>query len=214
MKVMLRENIESLGKKGEILNVAAGYGRNYLIPKKLAVEVTPTNLKMVEIEQKSLQKGLEKEIASFKALAERLNQVSLSFNRKTGEKDVLFGSVSAADIREALEEKGFDIEKKRILLDEPIKRLGNYTIPIKVFHEERAEIKVAVISEGEKEEKGEKTAETVGVAEQDKETEKKLEIEAPLEIETAEASSVEEEEKAEENEDEEKKEAQEEENPS
>jgi len=216
MKIMLRENIESLGKKGEILNVAAGYGRNYLIPKKLAVEVTPTNKKMVEIEQKSLQKGLEKEIASFKALAERLNQVSLSFNRKTGEKDVLFGSVSAADIREALEEKGFDIEKKRILLDEPIKRLGNYTVPIKVFHEEKAEIKVAVISESEKEEKekGEKTAETAGVSEQDKEAEEKLEREAPPEVETTEASSVEEKEKAEENEGEEKKEAQEEENPS
>lgn len=214
MKIMLRENIESLGKKGEILNVAAGYGRNYLIPKRLAVEVTPTNIKMVEIEQKSLQKGLEKEMASYKALAEKLNQVSLSFVRKTGEKDVLFGSVSSTDIKEALEEKGFDIEKKRILLDEPIKRLGNYSVPIKVFHEERAEIKVAVISEGEKEEEEEKEAGVAAVDEQDKEAEEKPEKEAAPEVETEAESSVEEKEKVEENKDEEKKDTQEEESPS
>lgn len=211
MKVMLRENIESLGKKGKILKVAAGYGRNYLIPKKLAIEVTPTNKKMVEIEQKSLQKGLEKEMASYKALAEKLNQVSVSFVRKTGEKDVLFGSVSAADIREALEEKGFDIEKKRILLEEPIKRLGNYSVPIKVFHEEKAEIKVAVVSEEEKEEK-EVGVEAAG--EEAPAAEKEPEQEASPEDETQEKASVEEKEKAEENNGEEKKDAQEEESSS
>lgn len=214
MKVMLRENIESLGKKGEILNVAAGYGRNYLIPKKLAIEVTLINKKMVEIEQKSLQKGLEKEMASYKALAEKLNQVSLSFVRKTGEKDVLFGSVSAADIKEALEGKGFDIEKKRILLDEPIKRLGNYSVSIKVFHEEKAEIKVAVVSEEEKEEKKEEAVGGEAASEEAPASEKKPEKEASSEIELDKESSVKEKEKAEENNSEEKKDTQEEESPS
>jgi len=214
MKVMLRENIESLGKKGKILNVAAGYGRNYLIPKKLAIEVTPTNKKMVEIEQKSLQKGLEKEMASYKALVEKLNQVSLSFVRKTGEKDVLFGSVSAADIREALEAKGFDLEKKRILLEEPIKRLGNYSVPIKVFHEEKAEIKVAVVSEEEKEEKEEKAVAVEAPGEETSPVEKKTEQEVPPEIESQEESAVAEKEKVEENIGEEKKDTQEEESSS
>lgn len=192
MKIMLKENIESLGKKGEILNVAAGYGRNYLIPKSLAVEVTSTNIKMIEIEKKSLQKGLEKEMASFKALAEKLNQVSLLFTRKTGEKDVLFGSVSTSDIREALEEQGYDIEKKRILLDEPIKRLGNYSIPIKVFHDEKAEIKVAVVSEAEKEEKSAAVQET---EESELGAEKEPEKEEASEVEALEKSSGEEEDK-------------------
>ncbi|MBN2245007.1 MAG: 50S ribosomal protein L9 [Candidatus Aminicenantes bacterium] len=183
MKVMLKENIESLGKKGEILNVAAGYGRNYLIPKKLAIKVTPSNIRMIAIEQKALQKGLEKEMASYQALVEKLNQVSLTFSRKTGEKDVLFGSVSSSDIREALEGQGFELEKKKILLDEPIKRLGNYSIPIKVFHEEKAEIKVAVVSE---EEKKEKTAEVHAEAEGEQISGKEPEQEEAPEIESEE----------------------------
>ena len=148
MRVILRENIENLGKKGDIVNVAPGYGRNYLIPKKIAVEVTSRNMKMIEIEQKALQKGLEKEMASYQEIINRLNAVTLSFTRKTSEKDVIFGSVSSTDIRDALAAQGFDVEKKKILLDEPIKRLGNYSVAIKIFHEERAEIKLEVIKEG------------------------------------------------------------------
>jgi large subunit ribosomal protein L9 len=149
MRVILRENIENLGKKGDIVNVAPGYGRNYLIPKKIAIEVTSRNMKMIEIEQKALQKGFEKEKASYQEVIDRLNAVHLSFARKTGEKDVIFGSVSSTDIRDALVALGFDVEKKKILLDEPIKRLGNFTVPIKIFHEEKAEVKLEVIKEGE-----------------------------------------------------------------
>ncbi len=152
MKIMLRENLESLGKKGDIVTVAQGYGRNYLLPKKMAVEVTSTNWKRIEIEQRALKKGLEKEMSSYQELVDKLNLVRLSFSRKAGEKDVLFGSVSAADIKEAIDQQGFEIEKKKILLTEPIKRLGNYTVSIKVFHEKRAEIQVEVIKEGEPEE--------------------------------------------------------------
>jgi large subunit ribosomal protein L9 len=149
MRVILRENIENLGKKGDIVRVASGFGRNYLIPKKIAIEVTSRNKKMIEIEQKALQKGFEKEKASYQELIDRLNTITLSFTRKTSEKDVVFGSVSSTDIRDALVAQGFEVEKKKILLDEPIKRLGNYTVPIKIFHEERAEVKLEVVKEGE-----------------------------------------------------------------
>jgi large subunit ribosomal protein L9 len=149
MRVILRENIENLGKKGDIVNVAPGFGRNYLIPKKIALEVTSRNKKMIEIEQRALQKGFEEEKASYQELIDRLNGVTLSFTRKTSEKDVIFGSVSSTDIRDALVAQGFDVEKKKILLHEPIKRLGNYSVPIKIFHEERAEVKLEVVKEGE-----------------------------------------------------------------
>jgi large subunit ribosomal protein L9 len=152
MKVILKDNIENLGKKGDIVKVAPGYGRNYLLPKKLALQVTATNMKMIEMVQKSLRKGLEKEMKVYLSLIEKLNAVALTFTRKAGEKDAIFGSVSVTDIREALVKLGFDIEKKKILLDEPIKRLGNYTVPIKVFHDDRAEIKLEVAREGGPEE--------------------------------------------------------------
>ncbi len=158
MKVILKENLENLGKRGDIIDVAAGYGRNYLIPRKLALEVTPKNMKTIEIDQRALRKKLEKEVVSYQSLMERLNQTSLSFERKAGDKDVIFGSVSIADIKEGLDSLGFDIEKKRILLDEPIKRLGNYTVSIKVFHDEQAEIKIEVKKEGETEAEEKKQA--------------------------------------------------------
>jgi large subunit ribosomal protein L9 len=148
MKIILKENIENLGKRGDIINVAAGYGRNYLIPRKLALQVTPSNMKMIEMEQKTLRKKLEREIKSFQSVIDRLNQTSLSFERKAGDKDVIFGSVSTSDIKEALDKLGIEVEKKKILLAEPIKRLGNFTVPIKVFHDERTEIKIEVKKEG------------------------------------------------------------------
>lgn len=150
MKVILKENIDSLGKKGDIVNVAAGYGRNYLIPKKLALQVTATNMKMIEKKQAALRKGLEKDMASFQSLVQQLNEVTLTFTRKAGDRDAIFGSVSVADVKEALEKLNFNIEKKKILLDDPIKKLGNFTVPIKVFQEERAEVKIEVIKEGAK----------------------------------------------------------------
>jgi len=114
MKLLLRENLENLGKKGDIVNVAPGYGRNYLIPKKLAIRVTPSNMKMIEIEQKALKKGLEKEMESYNEMIERLNNTSLVFQRKTSEKETIYGSVSVNDIKESLDKLGLDIEKKRI----------------------------------------------------------------------------------------------------
>jgi large subunit ribosomal protein L9 len=161
MKLLLRENIENLGKKGDIVDVAPGHGRNYLIPKKMAVRVTPSNMKMIEIEQKALRKGLEKEMESYNEVTERLNNTNLVFQRKTSEKETIYGSVSANDIKESLDKLGFDIEKKRILLEEPIKKIGTYRVPIRVFHEKQAEVKVEVNEEGkEKEDKKEEKEET------------------------------------------------------
>ncbi len=149
MKIILKQDVENLGRKGDIVKVAAGYGRNFLLPRKLGIEVTPSNLKMIEIERAALKKKVEAERLSFKDLITRLNETTLSFPRKAGEKDHIFGSVSAGDIKEALDKLGFDIDKKKIVLDEPLKRLGNYSVTIKVFHDDKAEIKVAVVKEEE-----------------------------------------------------------------
>ena len=124
-----------------------GFGRNYLLPKKLALEVTPSNLKMIEIERQALKKKVEKERQSFQDVIRRLSEVTLTFTRKAGEKDLIFGSVSASDIKDALDKLGFEVEKKKISLDEPIKRLGNYTVPVKVFHDDKAALRVEVRKE-------------------------------------------------------------------
>jgi large subunit ribosomal protein L9 len=147
MKVILKHDVDNVGKRGDIVNVAPGFGRNYLIPKKLAMAVTSSNLKMVEIERQALKKRLEKERLSYQDQIAKLNAVTLRFTRKAGEKDMIFGSVSLADIKGALDELGFEVDKKKIVFDEPIKRLGHYTVPIKVFHEDKAEIGVEVVKE-------------------------------------------------------------------
>jgi len=147
MKVILKHDVENVGRKGDIVNVSPGYGRNYLLPRKLALEVTSSNLKMIEIERQALKKKVESERQSFQDLIRRINEVTLTFSRKAGEKDLIFGSVSAADIKESLDRLGFEIEKKKIGLDEPIRRLGNYTIPVKVFHDDKATLRIEVRKE-------------------------------------------------------------------
>lgn len=147
MKIILLENVEKVGRKGDILEVSPGFARNYLLPRKLAMEVTPGNLKTVEMQQKALKKKLEKERLTYQELIKQLNQVTLTFVRRSSEKDVIFGSVSAADIQEELARQGFEIDRKKIVLEEPIKRLGTFSVPVKVYHEDRAEIKVVVVKE-------------------------------------------------------------------
>ncbi len=174
MKVILRENIENLGRKGDIVNVAKGYARNYLVPRKLAAEVTPTNMKQIQMQQKALRKKLEKDLISFKEQKENLGQITLTFTRKTSEKDSLFGSVSVADVREELEKQGFTVDKKKIMLKEPIKTLGTYSVPVKIFQDEQAEITVKVLSEGEEPAGEKRTKEEDKIEsreEQDRETE-------------------------------------------
>jgi large subunit ribosomal protein L9 len=147
MKVILKQDVEKLGRRGDVVNVAPGFGRNYLLPRKMALAVTPTNVKMIEIERQALKKKVEVERKAFQSLAQKLNQVSLTFTRRAGDKDVIFGSVSSGDVKEALDRLGYDIDKKKILLDDPIKRLGNFAVPIKISHDDRAEIKVVVARE-------------------------------------------------------------------
>jgi large subunit ribosomal protein L9 len=147
MKVILKQDVEKLGRRGDVVNVAPGFGRNYLIPRKMALAVTATNLKTIEIERQALKKKVEIERKSFQSLAQKLNQVSLTFTRRAGDKDVIFGSVSSGDVKEALDALGYDIDKKKIQLDEPIKRLGNFTVPVKISTDDRAEVKIVVARE-------------------------------------------------------------------
>jgi large subunit ribosomal protein L9 len=147
MKVILKQDVEKLGRRGDVVNVAPGFGRTYLIPRKMALAVTATNLKTIEIERQALKKKSEIERKSFQSLVQKLNEVSLTFTRRAGEKDIIFGSVSAGDVKEALDGLGYEIDKKRILLDEPIKRLGNFTVPVKISTEDRAEVKIVVARE-------------------------------------------------------------------
>jgi large subunit ribosomal protein L9 len=147
MKIILKQDVENVGRKGDLVNVSAGFGRNYLLPRKLALEVTPSNLKMIEIERQALKKKVEKERQSYQDVIRRLNEVTLTFTRKSGEKDMIFGSVSASDIKDALDKLGFEVDKKRIHLDEPIKRLGNFAVPVKISMDDRAEVKIVVARE-------------------------------------------------------------------
>ena len=147
MKVILKQDVEKLGRRGDVVNVAPGFGRNYLIPRKMALAVTATNLKTIEIERQSLKKKVEVERKTFQTLVQKLNEVSLTFARRAGDKDVIFGSVSSGDVKEALDALGYDIDKKKIQLDEPIKRLGNFTVPVKVSTDDRAEVRIVVVRE-------------------------------------------------------------------
>jgi large subunit ribosomal protein L9 len=147
MKVILKHDVEKLGRKGDIVNVAPGFGRNYLIPRKLAIAVTASNVKMIEIERQALKKKVEQERKSFQNIIQKLNEVTLTFPRRAGEKNVIFGSVSATDVKEALDKLGLEVDKKKIHLDEPIKRLGHFTVPVKIYQDDKAEVKIVVVKE-------------------------------------------------------------------
>ncbi len=145
MKVILRKDVETIGKAGEIVEVKNGYARNYLIPKGLALEASKGNVKRFEQEKKSLELQKNREKKAAEKEAEKLNDTSITISVSVGEEDKLFGSVTSQDIANALEEKGFALDKRKILLDEPIKALGIYSIPIKLHPEVEAKVKVWVV---------------------------------------------------------------------
>ncbi|MCE5312236.1 MAG: 50S ribosomal protein L9 [Nitrospiraceae bacterium] len=145
MKVILKEEVRNLGHMGEIVSVKDGYARNFLIPQGLAVEANMGNVKELENEKRKIQQKAAKMKASAQELASKISAVSVEIKAKAGEEDKLFGSVTAMDIAEALKTKGFDIDKKKIVLDEPIKRLGDFKVDIKVFPEVAAHIAVSVV---------------------------------------------------------------------
>jgi|SRR5689334_1535112 large subunit ribosomal protein L9 len=144
MQIILQEDIEKLGTRGEVVNVAEGYARNYLLPRKLALEASPGNLKRLEKIRTTLAKRTATEREGAQKQAELLQNVTLSFSRKAGENDQLFGSVTAGDIEEALAAQGFEIDKRRIELAEPIKVVGEYEVTAKLVHGVAATFKVNV----------------------------------------------------------------------
>ena len=147
MQIILQEDIDKLGHRGDVVTVKPGYARNYLLPRKLAVEATEGNLKAIERIRASLAKKTATELDAAHQQAELLNVVALKFTRKTGESDQMFGSVTAADISEALAAQGFKIDKRQVQLDEPIRIIGDSQVTIKVFRDVTAQIKVSVEKE-------------------------------------------------------------------
>ena len=147
MKIILRENVEALGEAGQIVNVKDGFARNYLIPQQLAYPATRSFSKVFEEENKQKANRDAKALAQAEQLAAKLGNLSLEASVKVGEEDKVFGAVTAADIAELLAAKGFDIDKRDILLEEPLKALGIYNVPVKVASEVKAEVKVWVIKE-------------------------------------------------------------------
>jgi len=147
MKIVLRTDVESVGRRGEVIEVADGYARNYLLPKKLALEATPGNLKRIAQERRVQEVHEVKEKQEAEALAARIAQLSCTAVRKVGENEVLYGSVTGADVAELLEKEGFSLDKRKILLEEPIKSLGIYEVPIKLHPQVTASVKVWVVKE-------------------------------------------------------------------
>jgi len=145
MKVILKKDVETLGPAGKIIDVKDGYARNYLIPWGIALKADEKNIKILEEEQKRLKLKLNKDKKNAELLAEKLNGVSCTATVSVGEEDRVFGSVTSQNIADLLKEKGFDIDRKKILLEEPIKALGIYEIPIKLHSEVEAKIKLWVV---------------------------------------------------------------------
>jgi len=147
MQIILQEDVEKLGHRGDVVTVKPGYARNFLLPHKLAVEATAGNLKAIERIRTSLAKKTATELEAAQKQAELLNGVGVKFTRKTGENDQMFGSVTSADVAEALAAQGFKIDKRQVQLGEPIKIIGESAVTIKVFRDVTAQIKVTVEKE-------------------------------------------------------------------
>ncbi len=146
--VLLREDIDNLGARGEIVRVKAGYARNYLLPRKLAVQATAGNVKQIESERGALMKREATERAAAEGQAGLMGALALNFERKVGEHGILYGSVTSMDIAEALREKGYEIDRRRITLREPIKETGEFSVGIKLHREVIVEVPVVVMAEG------------------------------------------------------------------
>ena len=151
MEVILRDHVENVGKRGEVVKVANGYARNYLLPRKLALLATPGNLKQIARERVKFdaKEAEEKSVAT--ALAEKLGALDIVITRRVGETGALYGSVTSADIAEALGRKGFEIDKRRIGLREPIKRISDATVPVRLHPDVVVQLPVRVVAEGKPE---------------------------------------------------------------
>jgi large subunit ribosomal protein L9 len=147
MKVILKSDVKDLGNIGEVVNVKDGFARNFLVPKGLAVEASTKNVKVFEHEKKKIQEMARKVKAGAAGLAEKISAAKITIKAKAGEEDRLFGSVTSMDIADALKAEGIEIDKKKIQLDEPIKRVGEYTVAIKLHSDVSAQLNVQVVPE-------------------------------------------------------------------
>ena len=147
MEVILKEDVNKLGHRGDVVKVADGYGRNYLLPKQLAMEATPANKAVIEQMKAAAVRRSAKEKAEAEQLVVQLNAVSLVFQRKVGEGDHLFGSVTSVDIAQELAAKGFNVDRRKVQLDEPLKSTGEFHVPVKLHREVTAHISVTVKGE-------------------------------------------------------------------
>lgn len=179
MEVLLCEDVEHLGQRGQVVRVRAGYGRNYLLPQRLAIKATAGNKRMIEEQRRMLSKREEREKVSAQSEAERLSGLELRFERRVGEHGVLYGSVTALDIAEALKERGIAVERRRILLADHIKQTGDYEVMIKLHRDITPTVKVLVRKEG--------AAEEINVAEI---TQPEAAVETAAEVERASQESA------------------------
>jgi large subunit ribosomal protein L9 len=147
MEVILREHVDNLGRRGDVVKVAAGYARNFLLPRKLALAVTDNNKRQIEREKKLAEVKDAEEKGQAEAIAERLAQLDIEIARRVGDHQTLYGSVTSADIAHALQAKGFEIDKRKIQLHDPLKALGETTVPVKIHRDVTAQVKVKVVAE-------------------------------------------------------------------
>ena len=150
MEVILREHVDHLGRRGEVVNVADGYARNYLLPRKLALLCTDGNKQQIERERAKFDAKESEDKHAAEAVSERMGNIEVVIARRVGESDVLFGSVTTADIAEALSAKGFDLDRRKIQLAEPIKRIGETNVPVRLHRDVVTTLKVKVVAEGSK----------------------------------------------------------------
>src|ERR1700747_2199337 len=147
MEVILKEDVSKLGSRGDVVKVAEGYGRNYLLPRKLAIEATAGNKKVIEQMRAAALRRSAKEKAQAEELSKQFDGLSVSFQRRSGEHDQLFGSVTSGDLADALQKKGFSLDRRKIQLTEPLKTIGDFTVPVKLHKEVTAHLKVVIEKE-------------------------------------------------------------------
>jgi large subunit ribosomal protein L9 len=147
MELLLKEDVDNLGVRGDLVKVRPGYGRNYLLPRGLAIQATPSNVKQIEQRRRALAKREAAEHGQATAQADLLKDVTLEFARKVGEHGVLYGSVTSMDIAEALASKGYEIDRRRVVLKDPIKEPGEFEVPVKLHREVTTKLKVVVVNE-------------------------------------------------------------------
>jgi large subunit ribosomal protein L9 len=151
MEVILKEDVLKLGNRGDVVKVADGYGRNYLLPGKLAIEATMANKAVIEQMKASAARKTIKEKAASEELAKQITAVELTFERKVGDGEHLFGSVTSGDIAHAIELQGFSVDRRKIALEEPLKMLGEFHVPIKLHRDVTAHVKVTIVSDAPEE---------------------------------------------------------------